>query len=367
MRLDWLVTGLHVTGGAEMYVRRMAPLLRQAGWDLHVVTFVSGGNLVDELRIQGVPVIELGMSHRMDISVLARLVRLWGSAPPDIIHTHLFHAGLIGRILARRLGIAPVVVHQHGLERARSFMRSFSDRATALWVTRYVASCKAVAQFMTSREHIQPSRIEVVYNGIDPAQFILSSPSVSLPPGWSVPKGAKVVGTVGRLSPEKGHDCLLEAESILIRQGMELHIVLVGEGRSLADLKDKARRLGISEQVHFPGARLDVPDWLANFDLFALPSEWEGVSLALLEAMASGLAIVATDSGGTPEIVLDGKTGLLIPPGNPRNLADGIQHLMRDTSLRIQMGQAGRARVMENFSILESVARLSNLYQELLP
>jgi len=302
----------------------------------------------------------------MDIRGLARLSKLWGSAPPDIIHTHLFHAGLIGRILAHRLGIAPVVVHQHGLEQARSFMRSFVDRVTTLRVTRYVAPCEAVAQIMTRREHIQHSRIEVIYNGIDPSQFIHSPPSVSLPSGWSVPKEAKVVGTVGRLSPEKGHGCLLEAQSFLTRQGMELHVVLVGEGRSLADLKDKARRLGISERVHFAGARLDVPDWLANFDLFALPSQWEGVSLALLEAMASGLAVVATDSGGTPEIVLDGKTGLLIPPDNPSSLADGIQRLMKDTSLRSQMGQAGRARVTESFSIQGTVTGLNQLYQTLL-
>jgi glycosyltransferase involved in cell wall biosynthesis len=365
LRIDWLVTGLRVTGGAEMYVRRMAPLLRHAGWDLRIVTFLSGGNLVDELRNQDVPVVELGLRHRADIASMTLLARLWRSSPPDIIHTHLFHAGLVGRILAHRLGVATVVVHQHGLEQARSASRSLLDRATTAWVTRYVSSCQAVARVMAVREHIPLSRIEVIYNGIDPTPFIRSS-SPAIPPGWPVPTGVKVVGSVGRLSPEKGQRALLEAQSQLILGGIGLHVVLVGEGRSRTVLLDQAQRLGIDECVHFPGGRHDVSDWLANFDLFVLPSMWEGVSLALLEAMASGLAVIATNAGGTPEIVLDGKTGLLVPPGNPGSLADGIQRLLTDNSLRYQMGQAGQARVVESFSIQETVSRLSYLYQNLL-
>ena len=366
-RLDWLVTGLRITGGAEMYVRRLAPLLCQSGWNLRVVTFVSGGDLIDDLRDEGVPVIELGLRHNADLSVIARLTRLWRSDPPDLLHTHLYHAGLIGRTVAHRLGITPVVVHQHGAERARSPLRSLLDRATTAWVTRYVSSCHAVAQVLTTREHIQLSRIEVIYNGLDPSPFVLHPSRFTLPQGWSVPPGAKVVGSVGRLSPEKGQGWLLEALALLIHKGQDLHAVLVGEGRSLPDLQDQARHLGIAERVHFPGTRRDVRDWLVHFDLFVLPSEWEGVSLALLEAMASGLPVIASNTGGTPEIVLDGETGLLVPSRDPKSLAGAMQRLLEDPILCNQIGRSGQARVMESFSIQKTVSRLNQLYQDLLP
>jgi glycosyltransferase involved in cell wall biosynthesis len=182
-RLDWLITGLRVTGGAEMYVRRVAPLLRQSGWDLRVVTFVSGGHLIDDLRAEGVPVIELGLRHNADLSVFARLERLWRSDPPDLLHTHLYHAGLIGRIVAHRSGIAAVVVHQHGAELARSPLRSLLDRVTTTWVTRYVSSCHAVARVLTAREHIRLSSIEVIYNGLDPSPFTVHPVRLTLPQG----------------------------------------------------------------------------------------------------------------------------------------------------------------------------------------
>jgi len=365
-RLDWLITGLRTTGGAEIYVRRVAPLLCQSGWDLRVVTFISGGDLVDDLRAEGVPVIELGLQHKADLSGFARLTRLWRSDPPDLLHTHLYHAGLIGRIVAHRSGISPVVVHQHGAERARSPLRSLLDRATTTWVTRYVSSCQAVAQILTAREHIRPSRIEVIYNGVDPTPFIIRPPRFSLPQGWPVPTGIKVVGSVGRLASEKGQGWLLEALAILIHSGQDLHAVLVGEGRSLPDLQNQARHLGIADRVHFAGSRRDVRDWLGNFNLFVLPSEWEGVSLALLEAMASGLPVIASNTGGTPEIVVDGETGLLVPSRDPKSLAEAIQRLLDDSLLRNQMGQSGRARVVESFPIQKTISRLNQLYQGLL-
>ncbi len=177
----------------------------------------------------------------------------------------------------------------------------------------------------------------------------------------------KSFGSVGRLSPEKGQGWLLEALAILIHKGQDLHAVLVGEGRSLRDLQNQARRLGIVERVHFTGTRRDVRDWLVHFDLFVLPSEWEGISLALLEAMASGLPVIASNTGGTPEIVQDGVTGLLVPPRDPKSLAEAMQRLLEDPLLRNRIGLAGRARVMESFSIQKTVSRINQLYQGLLP
>lgn len=364
-RIDWLVTELNVMGGAEMFVRRAAPLLRRSGWDLRVVTLVSGGPLVAELSADGVPVVELGVRGPQDAGVLLRLARLWQAAPPDLVHTHLYHAGLVGRLVARQVGIRRVVVHQHGAELGRGRLRTLLDRAAAGLVDNYVTSCRAVAQILNERERVPATRITIIYNGLEAA--VLARPAGEQhPPGWPLPPGALALGCVGRLAVEKGQDVLLEALVRLNNTGKELHTVLIGTGAQAAVLAARAAHADLAGRVHFTGERRDIPAWLACFDLFVLPSRWEGISLALLEAMAAGLPVIATAVGGTPEVVEDGVTGLLVLPNDPRSLARAIQRLVEQPALRLSLGQAGRERVASHFNLEGSLRQLDKLYRSLL-
>lgn len=374
-RVDWLVSELLIMGGAESYVRSVAPRLRAVGWDLHVITLASGGELVRELRSEGVPVIELGVRHKADITAIIRLLRLWKSDRPALIHTHLFHAGVLGRLAARSLGLSPLIVHQHGLERARSRLRSILDRLLSPLAQQYVASCQAVARQLSTREAIPPEKLVVIYNGIDPSVFPRSQSLLSGDrPEWrddflktfDLDPSSLHLACVGRLSPEKGQALLLEALSLLTAKGLRVQVVFFGEGPLRQALQERCAQLNLGAQVRFAGLRRDLHHWLPCFDLFALPSAWEGLSMALLEAMAAGLPVVATGVGGSPEVVVDGVTGLLVPPGDAAALANALTRLAQDPDLRHEMGAAGKQRVEAQFSLSSTVAALNNLYEELL-
>jgi glycosyltransferase involved in cell wall biosynthesis len=340
--------------------------MQEAGWDIRVIVLAETGFLADELQAAGVPVIRLGLTQKYNPVPIFQLERFWRAEPPDLIHTHLYHAGLIGRTVARIRGLGPVVVHQHGAEKARSGLRSWLDRSTTNWVQCYIASCRAVAETLEKRENVAAARIAVIYNGLDRSTIQQPSQQALKPDGWPVPDGTRSIVCVGRLSPEKGQKWLVQALSQLDQQEQPVHLVLIGDGDSRGDLQEQVLQLGLTEQVHLLGARKDVPDWLPHFDLFVLPSAWEGVSLALLEAMAAGLPVIATESGGTPEVVEAGVTGLLVPPGNPTKLAEAIQILLSDGDLRKKMGSAGQERVRSKFTAEETIRQMDRLYQRML-
>ena len=360
-QVDWLVSQLKVVGGAETFLRETAPRLRKAGWNLRVITFVSGGPLINELKNDEVPVIELDARHKYDLGAFTRLIKIWKSKPPDLVHTHLYHAGLIGRIVARFLNISPVIVHQHGPQHSRSRHRTLSDKITSRWVNRYVTSCEAVSQILKLREGIKDTQIIVIPDGIN----IIQSP-VKLPPDWPIAPNKVGLVCVGRLSPEKGQFWLLKALANPLLHKADIHVVFMGDGKMSTELLDLSTQLGLNEMVSFVGMRRDILEWLPNFDIFVLPSDWEGISLALLEAMATGIPVVATAVGGTPEVVVDGETGLLVPPRDPEALAESITRLLNDPEMRQRMGQAGRQRVQDHFTIEETVLKTEHLYNTLL-
>ncbi|MBU0512919.1 MAG: glycosyltransferase [Chloroflexi bacterium] len=362
-RVDWLVTELNTIGGTETFVYQTVPRLRHLGWDVRVITLMSGGKLIDELRQENVPVIELGLKNKMDLDVVWRLRKIWQENPPALLHTHLYHAGILGRLVARWVQISPVIVHQHGPEHNRSGFRTWLDRQFSHWVTRYVTTCEAVSHILETREGISDQQIETISNGIlEPERRI----PPTRPKDWLAPEGYVSVVCVGRLSPEKGQDLLLQALAKLKKQNMQVYTVFIGDGPQRDQLSTDVVRLDLQNRVSFLGIRSDVYDWLFNADIFVLPSDWEGVSLAILEAMAASLPVVATAVGGTPEVVLDGVTGLLVPPRDPDALAKAILRLLGDPGLRLRMGQAGRERVEKHFAISETVRKTEALYQKLL-
>ncbi len=361
-RVDWLITQLKIVGGAETFVRYTAPYLRSNGWDLRVITMISGGALVEELRQKNVPVLELDMNSKADLSALLRLVRLWKQDKPDILHTHLYHAGITGRFFGSWLDIKPIVVHQHGPEVERNGFRSWLDAITSSRVTQFIASCFAVSRTMQDREGIPSQKIKVIYNGIR----IPNRLDTAKPVEWQEPEGSITIACVGRFMPEKGHEYLLDAMAILKSNGYSPHLVFFGDGPLLTHIKSQSQKYGMSSQITFMGVRRDILEWLPLFDIFVLPSAWEGVSLALLEAMASGLPVIATAVGGTSEVVIDYENGILVPSGDVSALADALIVLIDNPDLRTRMGEAAHQRISQEFTVDQSVNKISHLYDQLL-
>ena len=220
-------------------------------------------------------------------------------------------------------------------------------------------SCKC----FKGREKIPQSKISIIHNGIN--SNIELSPE-SKPDGWPIPPSKICIGTASRLSPEKGHSYLLHAFSKIINLGYDAYGLLLGEGQLLQDLIQEATDLAINKRVFFPGKVKNVYPWLRHFDIFVLPSLWEGIPLALLEAMAMGLPVIASNVGGIPEVIQTPDFGRLVPPKDPDALADEMIKLLNDEHLRKKIGEIGKKHVIENFSINKTVDNLDKLYKNVL-
>jgi glycosyltransferase involved in cell wall biosynthesis len=226
-----------------------------------------------------------------------------------------------------------------------------------------LTNSNAVKAFLAGRIGLPSEKIDVVPNGLDLAEFdedAAGTPEQPAPDGQALE-----IGAVARLEPQKGLPYLLEAMAMLPRTP-RARLWIVGEGPDGPTLREQTSRLGLSDIVQWLGARRDVPALMARFDLLVLPSLWEGLPNAVLEAMAARRAVVATDVDGTPEAALHGETALLVPPRDPAALAEAMRRLLQDPDLRRRFGEAGRKRVEEHFRMELMVRRTQEAYRRAL-
>ena len=283
---------------------------------------------------------------------------------PIIFHAHLnwllsCKYGLLASILAR----VPVVIATMQQYMKPPWGRTvyLQHRLIEKFIDRYIAVSEAVAQQLCQTFHVPPYKIRVIHNSI-PVDRYECTASQAFRAKLRLGSERQIVLTVARLDPQKGHYYLLEA----IQQVHDAIFVIAGDGPEKTVLEAQAHKLGIEDRVIFLGYRQNIPELLAGCDLFVLPSLYEGLPLSILEAMAAGKAVVATAVGGTPEAVLDGETGLLVPPGDPVALARAIQEILSNPLLLRKMGATGRERVQREFSSATMVQRITHLYEELL-
>jgi glycosyltransferase involved in cell wall biosynthesis len=340
-------------GGAEMHVLALSAELVRRG---HQVTVLCprGRPLVPELARAGLPYLAPRTMGKVDPVTLLRVAGWLRRGRYQVLHTHLSTASLLGSLAGRLAGV-PVVATVHG------FNAAFSFRGCP----RLVAVSQAVREHLL-RQGIPPPRVRVICNGIslpvpaDPAAVATVREQIGVPPG------GLLAGSLGRLRPEKGHRYLVEA---MARLGERvdlppLSLLLVGEGTEAGALQAQVERLGLAGRVHFAGFQRDIAPYLAAMDIFVLPSLREGLSISALEAMALRRPVVASRVGGTPEVVEEGKSGMLVPPADPESLAKAIAELIADPARAAAMGQAGRARVEANFTLEHMVSQLEHLYRE---
>ncbi|MBL7199911.1 MAG: glycosyltransferase [Anaerolineae bacterium] len=365
-RVCYLITELNV-GGAEKVVLRLATLLPEDRYDVLVACLYDPGPVADEIRAAGVPVVDLSMRNKVDLRAVFRLYELLRSRNIQILHAHMFHANLLAAVVGRIANVPVVIATRHTVEMGGA-AREWVNCVTVALCDAMVVVSNQVHELQLRQPWIDPTKLVVIPNGVPVETATCCSPesTQALRQEWGIDADVLVVGTVARLGPEKGHAYLLEAAAEVLKQVLQTRLLLVGDGPMRSQLEGRAKALGVADSIVFAGLRHDVPTILSLFDLFVLPSLWEGLPMAVLEAMAAGLPVVATAVGGTPEVVVDGVTGLLVPPGDPDALAEAIFRLLRDPDLRQRMGQAGRERVVERFSAERMVERTEQLYEQLL-
>ncbi len=332
-------------GGLERVVLSLASWQRQRGDVARIVCLFHEGALAAETRALGVDVLALDKTRGLDVRALRALRAALRGARADVLHTHNAVAHYYAVVAAIGLGIGCVINTRHGMgtvQRARRLDRLYR---TAMLGTDVVASvCRAGQDRFVQTGVIPVAKAVVVPNGVAMEGIEARTPAAkaALLARLGRPRNALLLGTVGRLSPVKDHATLLRAVQQLRGSGRAVELVVVGDGETRSALEAQARALKIADSVHFLGMRQDVAQLLPAFDAFVLSSTSEGYSLALVEAAAAALPIVATRVGGNADIVVDGFNGRLVPAQSADALAAALADLADDAALRERMGAAGR-------------------------
>ena len=288
----------------------------------------------------------------------------------DVLHSHMFRSSWLASPVGWLCHVPLIVETAHGREdwrRGWLKARFVVDRAVGRFVGAYISVSRGCAEYLVNQKGLPAGKIHVIPNGCDLDRFSGSfGKSAAMRDALGLGNGQPVLVVIGRLEPQKGHAVLLESLVRIRAEFAHVHLVCVGEGSLTDSLKAQTSRLGLTEQVHFAGYQRNPEDWLAMADIAVLPSFYEGMPLVAIEALAAGRAIVATAVDGTSEVVVDGKTGLTVPPGNAAALAEAICRLLRNPAERCALGVAGRQWVLENFSENTQLRRTQELYLRLL-
>ncbi len=353
IRVVHLVNSLQV-GGLEKVVYNLMRFCDRAHVEPSVWCLGAPGALASDVERLGVPVRSVSNGSRF--GTWKQLVSDLRGSRPHVLHTHNPQPHYFG-VTAACLARVPVLVHtKHGRNRPDVRRRVALNNLAARLSSRVVCVSANAAEVARHTERVPPGKLRLIRNGIGLAEF--AAPD-------RPPKAVKRAIHVARLNIIKDQRTLLRAVRLVVDEVPDFTLDIVGDGEERAALESLHAELHLSEHVRFLGERSDVSARLRDAGMFVLSSAGEGLSLTLLEAMASGLPIVATNVGGNPEVVAHEKTGLLVPPGSPFELARAILTLIYDPNGALRMGRRGRERVEAEFDMRQVAARYESLYREL--
>ena len=348
-------------GGMEVGITKLVNALDPSRVASSICSCCPGDSLKERLR-PDIPLYEFNRRKGNDLRLVGQLYRLMRQIRPQIVHTHRWATLCEGLLAARLAGVSFVIHGEHGTLETRSH-----NVRVQRWVWNRVDQVLSVSSRLAermSREVGFPlDRIKVIRNGVDLERFTLRNRAEARA-AFGIADEDLVIGTVGRLVPVKDQATLLHALAQLRDEGLSFTALIAGTGRLRDELTALADRLRLSN-VRFLGNRDDVHRVLGAFDVFVLSSLSEGLSNTIQEAMATGLPVVATDVGGADELVQRDRTGLLVPSGDPRALADAIGRMCRDRQTRERMGGAGRLRAEALFTLSGMIHDYERLYVEL--
>ena len=351
-------------GGAEKQLVLLSAGLAERGWDVHVCALTRGGPRAAELAAHGVPTTVIGKAWQADPVSLWHLARHIRRLRPAVVHTWLFAANAYGRAAARWEHMPHLVASERSVDPWKKVHQWWIDRRLARVTDAIVVNSQGVRDFYV--QHGLPAeKFRVIANGVEPAR-----PSTvdraRLLAELGLPANARLIGGIGRLWPQKRWRDVIWAMDLLKVLRDDVHFLIIGAGperKRLARYRDMVR---LREQVHFVGERSDVLELLPHFDLVWLASGYEGMPNALLEAMAAGVPVVASDIPGTRELVVPRETGYLVQVGDRAGYSRYALKILSDPELGRQLGEAGRRRVLEHFGLSAMVDRTAALYREIL-
>lgn len=372
-RVVTLIDSLSLTGGAERLAFEIATRLDQNAFESTMCVSQwpptdedeqTTGELVERLRVAGVRLLKLRRAHRSHVWAWGQLVHFLRRERIDVLHAHKFGSNVWGVLTGRAARVPVVIAHEHSWSYEGDFVRRFLDREViARGADRLIAVSRMDQRRMIDVEGIAPDRTLFIPNGIasakpDDGRDVRAELGI----GPAVP----LIGSVGSLYPVKAFDVLLHATALLRRDHPDIHVLIAGDGPERERLEALSRELGLVGSVSLAGRREDVPSVLRALDLAVCCSKSEGSPLSVMEYMQAGLAVVASNVGGVPDLIEPEVNGLLVAPGDPAALAAAVAGLLDDRRRAQAMGDRGRERQRAEFDVDVLVHRVEALYLELL-
>ncbi len=357
-----------ITGGTQTHLLQVLRFLDRTEYRPVLFCLRDDGNLLDEARALGVEVYTFGMSGSLrsprDLAGFWRMVRVLRKIQPALVHGYLLRGNFYGAVAARLVGIRAVVTSKRGLHVPAGAAEKFSVAVSNRLSSVITGNSPAVIEFTREVERTQRHPMEMIPSGIDVDRFEpRRTRSIRAELGI---EGRPVLGTAITLRPRKGYAMLFRTYAELRKEFPDLALVVAGVEEHNDETRRLAEELKITDGLYLIGKRSDMPDVMASLDVFVLPSESEGMSNAILEALALQVPVVATDTGGNRLVIGDGIAGYIVDYKDHAAMAERIGSILRDPSLRAQMGRIGRHRVVESYSAAAMVRSIAALYDRIL-
>jgi glycosyltransferase involved in cell wall biosynthesis len=351
------------TGGAEKIVLSLYRHCDRRRFNTKILYWANEARLLENLDYEPQDVIRLDGNPILSLRALIRTIRLLKSLEVDLIQTHLMDADLVGFLSAVMLRI-PALITIHSYPFPLEVRHRWRYQLMSCFTARFLCVSETVKNHLVSPAGIQVGKISVVYNGIDLGRYTVRGDEErkrQLRESLGIGPGCVIVGNVSRLTSDKGQKDLLMAVPDIVKTHPNAKFLIVGDGELRNELHELSRSLMISDRVIFTGTRSDIPDLLEIMDLFIFPTFMEAFGISVLEAMAMGRPIIATNDAAVPEILANGKEGILIHPGDHRALSGAILSLLGDPERLRDMGNCARKKA-QSFSLEKMTARMEDIY-----
>lgn len=364
----FLVLSLDV-GGSERHISNLVSNLNREKFNPVVCCLYDLG-LIGTMLVnnnEGIKVYYDLIKNKWDISGFWKLINILKNGDIHILYTiNTALTQFLGTISAKFSGVNANITRVGRTKPTfHAKRRTIVNSIILPFVDKVIAQAYSQKEYLIRHEGMQPEKIEVIYNGVNLEQFKKPVDELAVKQTVGIPIGVAVIGIVARLVPEKGHIAFLKAAKKIINVFPQTYFLIAGDGKERKKLEEMTQELAIQSNVHFLGTIKDIPQIISLFDVAVMSSNFETFSNAILEYMAASKPVVSTNAGSTAELVIDGKTGYLIPCGDYDALADAILRLLKDKSLAKKMGEAGREKINEKFTIQKMMTKYESLFADL--
>lgn len=349
-------------GGAEQVVINLAKGLDKTRFNPVICCLNDRGNFAGKLENEGIKVIALNKKYKFDLRIINKLITVIKQNNIKIVHTHLWGANFWGRIASILSGIPVIIATEHNIDTWKKIYHLVLDKWLSHWTDRIIVVSNSVKEFYVGKARVNPAKTSVIYNGINAEIYEFAMDNRE---EFGIKNEETVLGIIGRLVPQKGHQYFLLAFKELLNTH-NIKGLIIGSGPLEDELKQFSQHLGLDGNIIFTGLRQDIPQLLKTIDILVMPSLREGLPIVALEAMASGVPVIATAVGGNPELIKNGFNGILVSPQDLKALIKGVSSILEDKNLAKRLIENARNRVREYFSIEKMVKETEGLYEEYL-